>query len=302
MPLSQNQMDPEIDEQSEFRTLLAVPRLTTRYVWMDEATRIERLSSYPWNSFEDHHRPAPPMGYSQAPHQNPFGEYAGRLVPVDESPERILQGRKRPFRTLYNHDKVTPTKRARFDGPLVRERRAPSGRDLTFGNPDVFTPPSLASNQSSPRRTTINPSSASPFARPNSAIPTNKDDTPAPLEEPDPDDYTYKPMLTGSRGHIPGYPRKETKMPPGLSSEDIIKYYPNHLQGDVLLAIAAHWAPTEIEKYFGRKDLLKSNTLVKRINSEKIKRGLLPPRTPVPRDLGYPRRWRQAQQFTTNDE
>ena len=231
----------------------------TRYVWQDEATRIRELTSNPWSEFEDL---PPPMGYVQAPPLNPWGPYDGRMIPCVEPPSR-----KRTSTAMEAHH--NSIKRTRFEASTPRQRTGPFSPTPFTSDPFAPAPQSsdrgFPNHRSNPSRTTGQVIPRGNRGRPNLV------------------DYPYERRHTGTRGHIAGYPRREDRMPPNLSSEDVIKYYPNHLQGDVLLEIAEHWAPTEIERFFGKPDVLKSNTLVKRINAEKMKRGLLPPRPPVQR-------------------
>ena len=90
---------------------------------------------------------------------------------------------------------------------------------------------------------------------------------------------TIKIGLTREDGQsirlIPGFDHWSLPLPKNLQHEDIIKKYPNHLRGELLLEIAATWAPKEISETSGRPELT-SNALVKRIVAAKKKRdGLL---------------------------
>ena len=242
---------------------------TTRYIWQDEATRIRELTSNPWSGFED---PPPPMGYVQAPPLNPWGPYEGRMIPCVEL------SRKRS--SMAMEGQANNIKRTRFEASTPRQSSSPFGRRFQLDGPGTgpFSPTPFTSDPfaSAPRPSNRGSSHhrSNPGRATGQVIPRGR---------PNLADYPYERRHTGTRGHIAGYPRREDRMPPNLSSEDVIKHYPNHLQGDVLLGIAENWAPTEIERYFGKPDVLKSNTLVKRINAEKMKRGLLPPRPPVQR-------------------
>ena len=84
--------------------------------------------------------------------------------------------------------------------------------------------------------------------------------------------FSGEPLLEKElRGHITGYPPRDQPMPEGLSVEEKVRYWPNHLHGKLLLEITdGDWGlkPTEIARMFnGKRDenLLKPNTLVKRI-------------------------------------
>lgn len=66
---------------------------------------------------------------------------------------------------------------------------------------------------------------------------------------------------------IRGVPSASETLPKGLQQYDIIKRYPNHLHGELLLDISATWQPKEISELSG----IKANTLVKRIRAAKVK-------------------------------
>lgn len=93
---------------------------------------------------------------------------------------------------------------------------------------------------------------------------------------------TIKRALAREHGRsirlIPGFDHWSKALPKDLQHEDIIKKYPNHLRGELLLEIAATWTPKEISKTCGRPELT-SNTLVKRIIAAKNKRDGLPRRS-----------------------
>lgn len=76
---------------------------------------------------------------------------------------------------------------------------------------------------------------------------------------------------------IPGFDHWSKALPEDLQHEDIIKQYPNHLRGELLLEIAATWTPTEISRTCGRPELT-ANNLVKRIRAAKNKRDGVPRR------------------------
>lgn len=70
---------------------------------------------------------------------------------------------------------------------------------------------------------------------------------------------------------IPGFKHWSEPLPKDLQHEEIIKSYPNHLWGALLLEIAATWTPKEISLMSARPEL-KANTLVKRIKAAKMLR------------------------------
>lgn len=70
---------------------------------------------------------------------------------------------------------------------------------------------------------------------------------------------------------IQGFMHWSEPLPKDLQYEDIIKSYPNHLWGPLLLEIAATWTPKEISETSGQPEL-KPNTLVKRIRAAKLLR------------------------------
>lgn len=61
------------------------------------------------------------------------------------------------------------------------------------------------------------------------------------------------------------------KIPNGVEQEDIIKYYPNHLRGELLLQIATFWTPKEISLTSGVPGL-RPNTITKRIKSARAQK------------------------------
>lgn len=74
------------------------------------------------------------------------------------------------------------------------------------------------------------------------------------------------------RGIIPGYPGKNAPLPPALEDEELIRKFPNHLYGPILLKLHDRgWGAQEIVDV-AQCPLLKANTLGKRIQSEKFKR------------------------------
>ncbi len=75
------------------------------------------------------------------------------------------------------------------------------------------------------------------------------------------DKRLYAPKITR------GVPSAPETIPKGLQQYDIIKHYPNHLHGELLLNISTFWQPKEISKLSG----IKANTLVKRIRVAKVK-------------------------------
>ena len=78
-------------------------------------------------------------------------------------------------------------------------------------------------------------------------------------------------VIKTSRAHLSGFPSMSEPLPAGLQHEDIIKRYPNHLRGDLLLDISENWTPKQMVEACGQPQL-KSNTIVKRIHAAKIAR------------------------------
>lgn len=76
---------------------------------------------------------------------------------------------------------------------------------------------------------------------------------------------------------IPGFPHWAKALPKDLQDEDIIKKYPNHLRGEILLEIASRWTLKEISKTSGRPELSIMN-LAKRIKAARSKKDGLPER------------------------
>lgn len=75
-------------------------------------------------------------------------------------------------------------------------------------------------------------------------------------------------VIKVSRAHITGFPSMSEPLPARFLHEDIIKRYPNHLRGELLLDIAENWTPKQIVETCGQPQL-KSNTIVKRIHAAK---------------------------------
>ncbi|KAF6239445.1 hypothetical protein HO173_002707 [Letharia columbiana] len=73
------------------------------------------------------------------------------------------------------------------------------------------------------------------------------------------------------RVHIPGFPATTERLPEGIETEDIIKQWPNHLWGPLLLQVIAHWSPKQISNLSGGR--LKPNSIVKRVKAARIQAG-----------------------------
>ena len=73
------------------------------------------------------------------------------------------------------------------------------------------------------------------------------------------------------RLHFAGYPPITQPLPEAIEDEDIIKHWPNHLWGPLLLGIAEKWKPIEIA-HMTSVDL-GSNAISKRIKAAKIQTG-----------------------------
>ncbi|KAI9811162.1 MAG: hypothetical protein M1827_005613 [Pycnora praestabilis] len=64
---------------------------------------------------------------------------------------------------------------------------------------------------------------------------------------------------------IPGFPLYDLPLPPGLSNEDIIDYYPNHLRGPLLLRLFDEgWGPKAMAERVARCDFLTKDALSQR--------------------------------------
>lgn len=82
------------------------------------------------------------------------------------------------------------------------------------------------------------------------------------------------------KGTIPGFPRKNTPLPDLIEDADLIKNYPNHLHGEVLLRISEKgWSVKEIVEWAGCPQL-RPNTLTKRIQAARMKRDGVRPARP----------------------
>ena len=84
------------------------------------------------------------------------------------------------------------------------------------------------------------------------------------------------------KAQIKGHPHIYEPLPRGLQLDEIIAQYPNHLHEPLLLEIAEFWTPKEISNTVG-PELLRSNTIIKRISAAKIQRNgkMTKGRTPV---------------------
>lgn len=76
---------------------------------------------------------------------------------------------------------------------------------------------------------------------------------------------------SGQKGIIAGFPHWSAKIPVGIEQEDIIKNYPNHLRGELLLQIATFWTPKEISSTSGVPGL-RPNTITKRIKAARAQK------------------------------
>ena len=82
----------------------------------------------------------------------------------------------------------------------------------------------------------------------------------------------YSTTTPVPRGTIPGYPGKNVPLPPSLEDEELIRKFPNHLYGTILLKLNGRgWGAKEIVDA-AHCSQLKANTLTKRIQNEKLKR------------------------------
>lgn len=80
------------------------------------------------------------------------------------------------------------------------------------------------------------------------------------------------PNTSLPRGMIPGYPAKNVPLPPFLDDEELVRNFPNHLHGAILLRLNDRgWGAKEIVDA-AHCPHLKANTIAKRIQSEKLKR------------------------------
>ncbi|KAL9133020.1 MAG: hypothetical protein Q9175_005802 [Cornicularia normoerica] len=57
-------------------------------------------------------------------------------------------------------------------------------------------------------------------------------------------------------------------LPACIQTEDIIKLWPNHLWGPLLLQVTAHWSPKQISNLSGER--LKPNSIVKRVKAASL--------------------------------
>ena len=87
------------------------------------------------------------------------------------------------------------------------------------------------------------------------------------------------------RAHFVGFPPITQPLPEDIEDEDIIKHWPNHLWGPLLLRIADKWKQQEIS-HMTPVDL-KANAISKRLAAARIQGGEEPPKT----------RWRKRNPF-----
>ena len=73
----------------------------------------------------------------------------------------------------------------------------------------------------------------------------------------------------GLKIYMKGFPPASGILSKGLLQEEIIKHYPDHLHGKLLLDISTTWQPKEISELSS----IKANTLVKRIRAARVKYG-----------------------------
>ena len=70
-------------------------------------------------------------------------------------------------------------------------------------------------------------------------------------------------LKASKRSHIEGFPDILTPLPADIQEEEIIKQWPNHLWGPLLLRIAVKFSPKEIGALNGAN--IKPNTIIKRM-------------------------------------
>ena len=79
------------------------------------------------------------------------------------------------------------------------------------------------------------------------------------------------------RFHFVDFPPITQPLPEDVEDEDIIKLWPNHLWGPLLLRLAEKWKPTEISHMMPVN--LKANAICKRLEAARIQRGEEVPKT-----------------------
>ena len=79
------------------------------------------------------------------------------------------------------------------------------------------------------------------------------------------------------RFHFVDFPPITQPLPEDVQDEDIIKHWPNHLWGPLLLRLAEKWKPTEISHMMPVN--LKANAICKRLEAARIQRGEEVPKT-----------------------
>ena len=85
---------------------------------------------------------------------------------------------------------------------------------------------------------------------------------------------SQRQLTLRSKSHIPGFPSFTDPISQGLDSAEVVKFWPNHLWGSLLLGVCSVWAPQEIAGLAGGGDVLTLNAVKKRIESAKQACGL----------------------------
>ena len=95
-------------------------------------------------------------------------------------------------------------------------------------------------------------------------------------------------LRTSKRAHFDGFPDIRQPLPAGIQDEEIIRNWPNHLWGPLLLRIAAHWSPKEIGAMNAAK--IKPNTFGKRMKYARKRIGAEMKETEAPSRVGAKRK------------
>ncbi|KAL9063697.1 MAG: hypothetical protein Q9161_009327 [Pseudevernia consocians] len=120
------------------------------------------------------------------------------------------------------------------------------------------------------------------------------------LHQPDtkvtlPTGETVSKYLQLRRVQIPGFPAINEPLPEGIQTEDIIKQWPNHLWGPLLLQIVAHWSPKQINILSGGR--FKPNSIVKRVKAARLQAGEILGQVKPPKKGGTNPRKRKRDQI-----
>ena len=83
---------------------------------------------------------------------------------------------------------------------------------------------------------------------------------------------TISALQASKRPHVVGFPRITEPLPEGIDNGEVIRSFPNHLWGPLLIQISETWRPKEIEA--ANTADLKANTIIKRLTGARKAAGV----------------------------